>query len=146
MFCGFSKKWTVGQIRIHLTKENEGATHCHACPQVPPEITQFYRELRDAFVSEQKQKSSKAVERLREEMSLTPLDDDSTGPSPQSSQPDSAGSTPKRPRHGPSPGPSQPTIRQSFVSQFCFCYKKESQRCVLIYFGFRMLADQVIST
>ena len=90
----------------------------HACPQVQPEITQFYRELRDTFVSEQKQKSSKTVERLREEMSLSPLDYDSTGPSPRSSQPDSAGSTPKR--HRPSPGPAQPTIHQSFVSQLCF--------------------------
>jgi hypothetical protein len=28
MFCGFSKKWTVGQIRIHFTKENGGTHSC----------------------------------------------------------------------------------------------------------------------
>jgi len=50
MFCGHNRKWTVGQIRIHFTKESEGATHVHACPQVPQEITQFYRDVRDAFL------------------------------------------------------------------------------------------------
>jgi hypothetical protein len=120
MFCGHLRTWTVGQIRIHFTKESEGSTHVHACPQVPPEITQFYREIRDVFVSEQRQKSSKTVERLRVEISLTPLDSAST---PQSSQPDSAGSTLKRQRL---PSPSQSTIEQAFVSQSVECHKEKS--------------------
>ncbi len=116
MFCGHNRKWTVGQIRIHFTKENEGATHVHACPQVPQEITQFYRDVRDKFLAQQKQKSAKAVTILREEMSRTPVGSES---SPQSSQgqPDSAGSTPKRHR---TTG-EQPTIQQAFVSPSFAC-------------------------
>ena len=91
MFCGHNRKWTVGQIRIHYTKESEGATHVHACPQVPQEITQFYRDVRDTFLAQQKLKSAKAVSCLRDEMSLATLGSES---SPQSSQgqPGSAGS------------------------------------------------------
>jgi hypothetical protein len=118
MFCGHNRKWTVGQIRIHYTKESEGATHVHACPQVPQEITQFYRDVRDTFLAQQKLKSAKAVSCLRDEMSLATLGSES---SPQSSQgqPGSAGSTPKRPR----PICDQPTIEQSFVSP-SFAYQK----------------------
>ena len=31
VFCGHNRKWTAAQIRIHFTKEKEGATHVHEC-------------------------------------------------------------------------------------------------------------------
>jgi hypothetical protein len=51
MCCGHNRKWTAAQIRIHFTKESEGSTQVNECPKVPPEITRFYRDIRDAFVS-----------------------------------------------------------------------------------------------
>ena len=68
VFCGHNRKWTAAQIRIHFTKEKEGATHVHECPKVPPQITRYYREIRDAFVSQQEQKSGRNVALLRKEM------------------------------------------------------------------------------
>jgi len=118
VFCGHNRKWTAAQIRIHFTKEKEGATHVHECPKVPPQITRYYREIRDAFVSQQEQKSGRNVALLRKEMLQVQSPD--SAPSSQSSQPgpDSAGSTPKRQRVIDD---SQPTIRQAFVSKLFVC-------------------------
>ena len=111
MFCGIFKKWSGAQIRIHLTKESEGSTHVKACIQVPPEITQFYREIRDAYIVGCQQKSSKAVASLRKEMADNPVECNPPSSSPRTPHSDSS-----QERCRPA-SPTQPTIRQGFVSE-----------------------------
>ena len=103
MFYGFSRKGNTSQFRIHFTKESEGGTTCSPCSKVPPVITEYYIEQRDAVLAKKSAKQTAAATALHKAI----IDDDDSYPSSQDS---------KRSRHSCGRDASQPSIRHALVS------------------------------